>query len=381
MALDPTLAEPIAELARLAARDGDWSQVAALLASEAALTTSPARKGALLIELAVVYGERLNDAVRAASLLDEAAAHVPNDPRLLDLGARFKLAAGQWQAAAEVLDQLAARGESIAEAAQRYYAVAAAAEEAGDVDRALTLYSRSYARDATFRPTLERLSAICFERGQWDNTWKATEALLNRHGPALEPGFKAILLARSALSDLHVGQRATAAAKLAEVVARSRSYAPEAGIRDVAESWAGMHLEPRLLLGMDARRRQRALARAQEALVLADEQAGRPPPIPGTEPARAEQRAAVAAAGRLTLEIVGAVALAEGRWEDALAALEIAAADTGFDPVRRAQFLLTAGDVVARQSGNRAAAEPFHARARALWPSAARFGRPPEMRG
>ena len=381
MALDPTLAEPIAELARLAARDGDWSQVAALLSSEAAVTTSPARKGALLIELAVVYGDRLNDAGRASALLDEAATHLPNDPRLLDLGARFKLAAGQWQAAAEVLDQLAGRGESIADAAQRYHAVGAAAEEAGDVDRALTLYSRSYARDATFRPTLERLSAICFERGQWDNAWKATEALLNRHGPALEPGFKAIVLARSALSDLHVGQRATAAAKLGEVVARSRSYAPEAGIRDVAESWAGMHLEPRLLLGMDARRRQRALARAQEALVLADEQSGRPPPIPGTEAARTEQRAAVAAAGRLTLEIVGAVALAEGRWEDALAALEIAAADPGFDPVRRAQFLLTAGDVVARQAGDVAVAEPYYARARAIWPSAARFGRPPEMRG
>ncbi|MES1164409.1 MAG: hypothetical protein ABUR63_01525, partial [Verrucomicrobiota bacterium] len=379
MALDPTLAEPIAELARLAARDGDWTQVAALLASEAALTGSPARKGALLIELAIVHGDRLNDPGRAVAVLDEAATHLPNDARLLDLGARFNLAAGRWQAAAEALDQLASRGETIADAAQRYYAVGAAAEAAGDVDRALTLFSRSYARDATLRPTLERLSAICFERGQWDNTWKATEALLNRHGAALEAGAKAILLARSALSDLHIGQRTTAAARLADIVTRVGSYAPDAGIRDVAESWAGMHLEPRLLLGMEARRRERALARAQEALGLLEAEAAKPPPIPGSDAGtRPDQRIALGAARRLVLEMIGAVALAEERWPDALAALEALAAEPGFEAARRAQFLLAACDVLAREQGDPAAAHPFHVRARVLWPSAARFGRPPE---
>jgi tetratricopeptide (TPR) repeat protein len=380
MALDPTLAEPIAELARLAAKDGDWSQVAALLASEAALTSSPARKGALLIELAIVHGDRLNDAPRAVAVLDEAAALLPNDARLLDLGARFNLAAGRWQAAAEALDQLAARGETIADAAQRYYAVGAAAEAAGDVDRALTLFSRSYARDATLRPTLERLSAICFERGQWDNAWKATEALLNRHGAVLEAGAKAILLARSAVSDLHVGQRTAASAKLAEIVTRVGSYAPEAGIRDVAESWAGMHLEPRLLVGMEARRRERALSRALEAWALVEAEATRPPPIPGSDAAaRSDQRTALAAARRLALEMMGGVALAEGRWQDALAALDTLAADPGFEATRRAQFLLAAGDLLARHQGDPAAAQPFHSRARALWPSGARFGRPPEI--
>ncbi len=381
MALDPTLAEPIAELARLAAKDGDWSQVAALLASEAALTTSTARKGALLIELAIVHGDRLNDAPRAVAVLEAAAAHLPNDVRLLDLGARFNLASGQWQPAAEALDQLASRGETIADAAQRYYAVGAAAEAAGDVDRALTLFSRSYARDTTFRPTLERLSAICFERGQWENAWKATEALLNRHAAALEPGDKAMLLARSALSDLHVGQRMTAAAKLAEFVTRVGSYAPEAGIRDVAESWAGMHLEPRLLVDMEPRRRERALSRAQEAFGLLEAEPASPPAIPGgdADPERDQRTAALASARRLALEIIGALALAEGRWSDTMTALEALAADLGFEAAQRAQFLLAAGDVLARHRGDPAAAHPYEVRARALWPTAARFGRPPEI--
>ncbi|HXJ21069.1 MAG TPA: hypothetical protein VMT03_12625 [Polyangia bacterium] len=382
MALDPSLAEPIAELARLAAKSGDWSEVAALLASEAALTTSQARKGALLVELAIVHGDRLDDPTRAVGLLDEAATYLPQEPRLLDLGARFRLAAGQWQAAAEALDQLAARGETVADAAERYYAVGAAAEAAGDVDRALMLYSRSYARDATYRPTLERLSAICFERNQWDNTWKATEALLGRHGAALEPGHRAVVLVRSALADLHIGQRMTAAAKLATVVTRGGSYSPEVGIRDVAESWAGMHLDPRLLVDMETRRRERALARSRESRELADAETARPPPIPGSEAAgrpSADQRAAVVAARRLAQEMVGALAMADGLWDEALESLEALAADTGFEPARRAQFILAAGDVVSRQKNDPAAADPYHARARALWPSAARFGRPPEI--
>ncbi len=182
MSLDPTFAEPVAALGALAAREGDWSEVAVLLENEVKLPGSAKRRGPLLLELAVVYGDRLAAPERAVSLLETAAALLPDDPKLLDLTARFNLQAGNWQAAADALDRLAARGATIADAADRYFAVGAAAEAAGQIDRALTLYSRSYGRDSGYRPTLERLSALCFERGQWDNAWKATEALLERHG-------------------------------------------------------------------------------------------------------------------------------------------------------------------------------------------------------
>src|SRR6185312_12353535 len=358
MALDPTLAEPIAALAALASKEGDWSEVAKLLESELGLTTSTARKGALLRELAVLRGDRLGVPARAVARLDEAAKHLGDEPRVLDLRARFNLAAGNWQAAAEALDQLAARSATIPDAAERYFAVGAAAEAAGDVDRALTLYSRSYSRDGTFRPTLERLSAICFERGQWDNTWKATEALLDRHGAAIDPGARATLLVRSALADLHVGQRVSAVGKLAEIVTRGPSYSPDAGIRDVAESWAGMHLEPRLLVSLEARRRERILRRAREAFALTDG---------GTDAAR-----------RQALEILGALAIVDGRWEEAFSALDALASDTTFEADRRAAFLLAAGDVMSRRYGDRGLAAPFYERAQAVWPGHPRFGKPPE---
>jgi tetratricopeptide (TPR) repeat protein len=356
MSLDPTFAEPVAALGALAAREGDWSEVAALLESELGLATSAKRKGPLLLELAVVYGDHLGAPARAVSLLETAAGYLPDEPRLLDLSARFNLQAGNWQPAADALDRLAARGAAIADAAERYFSVGAAAEAAGQADRALTLYSRSYGRDAGYRPTLERLSALCFERGQWDNAWKATEALLERHGAALSPAERAALLMRSLLADLHIGQRTAAVAKLRAIVTRGPSYIPDAGIRDVAESWAGMHLEPRLLVDIEARRRERVLGRATEVLAL---EAG------ADHPAR-----------RQALEVLGALAVAEGRWVDAIAALEELSADTAFSPERRSDFLLAAGDIFARAHHDPAAAQTLYDRARELWPGNSSLLRP-----
>jgi tetratricopeptide (TPR) repeat protein len=349
MSLDPTLAEPITALGALAAREGDWSEVAALLESELRLATSPRRKGPLLLELATVYGDRLGDPARAVSLLETAAPLLRDDTRLLDLEARFNLAAGRWQVAADALDRLAARGSAIAEAAERYHAVAAAAEADGDRDRALTLYSRSYGRDNGYRPTLERLSAICFERGHWDNAWKATEALLERHGANLGPEERAALLARSIFADLHVGQRTSAVAKLRAIVTRGPSYVPDAGIRDVADSWAGMHLEPRLLVDLEPRRRDRVVTRASQILSLTEGT---------TNPPR-----------RVALEIMGALAFTQSRWEQALAALQELAADEGLDAERRSNFLVAGGDILARQYRDDRGARGLYDRARVLWPA------------
>ena len=82
MSLDPTLAEPVAALGALAAREGDWSEVAKLLESEVGLATSPKRKGPLLIELAVVQGDKLGDPARAVHLLETAAEVSAGRPAL-----------------------------------------------------------------------------------------------------------------------------------------------------------------------------------------------------------------------------------------------------------------------------------------------------------
>ena len=119
-----------------------------------------------------------------------------------------------------------------------------------------------------------------------------------------------------------------------------------------------MHFEPRLLVTLEGRRRERILRRAREAFALMDG---------GTDAARRE-----------ALEILGALAMVDGRWEEAVTTLDALAADSTFEAQRRAEFLLAAGDVMARRYGDRDVAEPFYERAQALWPGNPRFGRRPE---
>jgi tetratricopeptide (TPR) repeat protein len=356
MALDPALAEAIAALGALAARDGDWNEVAMLLESEVALVGPSARKGRLLVELAAVQGERLGNPRRAIELLEAAQPLLPEEPRTLDLASRFTLAAGRWETAVQALDRLAAMGAAPADAAERYHQAGAAAEAAGQIDRALVLYSRSYARNTGYRPTLERLSEICFDKDQWDNAWKATEALLDRHGGALTSAERAVLLVRSALADLHVAQRAQATARLGTVVTRGGSFSPDVGIRDVAESWAAMRAEPRLLFGIDPARRARIVARATEALALAAT----------TSPAAAHE-------ARLAREVLGSLAVTEERWDDALALLAALAADATTSPTAAAGFLIAAGDIRAGKLGDRAGGHALYDRAATLAPKDSRL--------
>jgi tetratricopeptide (TPR) repeat protein len=356
MSLDPALPEPIAALGALAARDGDWNEVASLLESEAALLGPSPRKGRLLAELAAVQGERLSNPQRAIELLDAAAALLPEEPRLLDLASRFNLLAGRWEPAVQALDRLATLGAVPADAAERYHQAGAAAEAAGQVDRALVLYSRSYARNTSYRPTLERLSQICFERDQWDNAWKATEALLERHGAALTASERAVLLLRSAIADLHVAARVQATARLAAVVTRGGGFSPDVGIRDVAESWSAMRAEPRLLASMDRARRDRVVPRATEALALA---------LGTTPPGVAE--------GHLAREILGALAFVEERWEDALGFLAALADEPSTKPAEACGYLLAAGDIRRGKLGDAGGAQALYDRAAALAPKDSRL--------
>ncbi|HSZ83944.1 MAG TPA: hypothetical protein VLA14_16780 [Polyangia bacterium] len=356
MSLDPALPEPIAALGGLAARDGDWNEVATLLESEAALVGPSARKGRLLAELAAVHGERLSNPQRAIELLDAASTLLPEEPRMLDLASRFNLLAGRWEAAVQALDRLATLGAVPADAAERYHLAGAAAEKDGQVDRALVLYSRSYARNTGYRPTLERLSVICFDKDQWDNAWKATEALLDRHGAALTPAERAVLLVRSAIADLHVAQRVQATARLSAVVTRGGGFSPDVGIRDVAESWSAMRAEPRLLAGMDRARRDRVVARATEALALA---------VATSPPALDE--------ARFAREILGALAVVEERWDDAIGLLLALGDDPAMPRAAACGFLVAAGDLRASKLGDRAGAQPLYDRAAALSPRDSRL--------
>lgn len=342
--LDPNLVEPVIALRRLASRRADWGEVARLLDLELTLGAPGAGDPARLVELASIVGERLGDSARALALLERAGAAESSDPAALDQLFRFALASEdpakrKWELASQALERLLAAGAEVADAADRYFRVATDAEAAGRLDEALVFFSRSYSRNANHRPTLERLSFICFEKGQWDNAWRATEALLDRYRSTLSEGDLAELFVRSALCDVHIAQRVAATAQLASMVSGSSG-----GMRDLAETWAAMRFEPRLLGGLEGDRRARVLERLRDALA-----SERCPP----------------AARRHAWGIRGALAIVERRWGDARDALEFLSADTSAPPGERCGYLIAAGDIALNVERNEDAGQRFYVRARA----------------
>jgi len=342
--LDPNLVEPVIALRRLASRRGDWGEVARLLDLELALGAPGANDPARLVELASIVGERLGNNDRALALLERAHAVESSDAAALDLLFRFAVASDdpakrRWELAAQALERLLAGGAEVPDAADRYFRVAADAEAAGRLDEALVYFSRSYSRNANHRPTLERLSFICFEKGQWDNAWRATEAMIDRYRPTLNEGELAELFVRSAVCDVHIAQRLSATAQLTSMLGSSSG-----GVRDLAETWAAMSFEPRLLGGLEGDRRTRVLDRLRDALAT-----DRCPP----------------AARRLALGIRGALAIVERRWAEARDALEFLSADAGGAASERCGYLIAAGDIAIHVERNADAGQRFYARARA----------------
>ncbi len=353
IAADSGFRAAVTVLRQLAIARADFVEVARLLEKEIELCSAPLERVGLLIELGVLFSDRLDRPDRAVEVLDAALAFEPANPIALDAMFGAALAAGEWEKAAQCLETMLGAGLVVADAGQRYHRLGLCAEKAGQIDRALGLYSRSYARNPAFRPTLERLSEICFERQQWDNAWKATEHLIERHGTALDADTRAQMALRSALADLHVAQRLVAANRIGAMLG---GKSPPGGLRDVADSWASMRFDPRLLGGVEGDRRARVLSRLAEVLALTE--------ADKNHPARSTAR-----------ETLAALAVVDRRWADALSLLDALGGDAALDVGQRCLFLVAAGDVLLHQQGDVAGAALRYERARVLNPREPRLGR------
>ena len=348
---DETDRAPLTALRRLAAARRDWAAVSALLEKEIERVRGSERVE-LLVQHGLLLGDKLSRPDRAVEVLDLALNYQPANRAALEAMFNAALAAGAWEKAGQALEALLSSA-TVPDAAERYHRVGRAAEDGGKIDRALGFYSRAYARNPSYRPSLERLSEICFDRQQWDNAWKATEHLLDRHGADLEPSYKAELALRSALADLHIAQRVVATARIATMPGAPASGA---GLRDVADSWASMRFDPHLLAGVDDERRGRVLSRLKEISVLTEHDTH--------HPAREAAR-----------ETWAALAMVDRRFVDAVEALDAFAADDTLEPRRRALYAVTAGDILLNEQGDLTGAGIYYARARALNPVEPRLTR------
>ena len=134
---------------------GEWPLAASLLYREIAAATTPRDRGALHLELALIYDERLDDAAQAQTNYEQALAFDPTIPAVkLPLARRYE-AIGRSSDAAKLYEEAAATARAadragLLEAAARCRATAAEAAEpdlAAQLDRAEAAGDRDAALD------------------------------------------------------------------------------------------------------------------------------------------------------------------------------------------------------------------------------------------
>jgi len=147
------------------------------------------------------------------------------------------------------------------------------------------------------------------------------------------------------MAELHLGQRHAALRLLPEIAlgGGQRSVLPEIAWRDVADSWASLRLEPRLLAQIDPPARRRAEGAIGRCLALKPKHVG-------------------------ALQALAALAVARQKWDDALLQLDRCVDVHELEKLRRCDLLLLAGDICAKKTLDRPRAERYYRRALQLFP-------------
>ncbi len=209
--LDPGIGPVRDALVRHAAAQGDWGALVRLLDEEAMIETNGPRAARLELEAAAIAAWRLEDRRRACALLERAAARAPTAPsvdrRALDELVRLNELDSRWVDAARARR---ARLRFVTDPAAITYelrALAAAAENDGDLDAAIADVQRALAveaSDPTLVEALDRLLSAAGKPEQRIATW------LQEAARTEDPTLRARTLGRAAQICVEIGRPADA---------------------------------------------------------------------------------------------------------------------------------------------------------------------------
>lgn len=141
-ACDPDDSDIAYELRAVAMARGEWSLTAELLLREIAAASTPRDQGALHLELAMVFDEKLLDPEKARHHYEQALALDPGIPAAPRPLARIYELAGRYRDAAALLEQAAGLAAA-ADQPALFARAAADAARAGDRHRAVELATRA----------------------------------------------------------------------------------------------------------------------------------------------------------------------------------------------------------------------------------------------
>ncbi|HUL60389.1 MAG TPA: tetratricopeptide repeat protein [Anaeromyxobacteraceae bacterium] len=169
LALDPDHVPAREALERLHAREGQWTELIALLERDVEDMADPPGRAALLLRIARICEERLGDPARSAELYRRALAEDPQSRVALPALAAVLARLGRWE---EVLE-VQAREATLASDPRRKLALLQrnaeiVEERIGDAERGRAAWEEVRARAPRHLPALRALGRLHAAAGRWE---------------------------------------------------------------------------------------------------------------------------------------------------------------------------------------------------------------------
>ncbi len=159
----------------------DWGVVADMVSRREAVTSDPAEKLELTLELADLYGKKLKQPGQVIPLLERAAELAPDDERVLGPLADLYFAAGDSGRAAPIYERLAEearKSRKMKDVAKYRQRLGGICEAAGDTDKALEAYEEAFRVNPTDVDTMAGLGRIYMAREMWEKARRVYRSMV-----------------------------------------------------------------------------------------------------------------------------------------------------------------------------------------------------------
>ena len=195
--IDPEHEAAAGAISELLLSQGDVERLLAVLTRAAGAARSPERASGLWSSVAELHASRKQDLAEAQAVLERALALYPNQTLILMRLAELYQKDGQWQEAAERLEQALALGPDAQTAIEANLRLALAFDKhLGDPTRALSHLNAVLNVDPNHRAALERLAVVQARRGELDQSAETSARLVRMSTDNAERVRALTLLAR-----------------------------------------------------------------------------------------------------------------------------------------------------------------------------------------
>lgn len=179
--MDGTYLPAIQAVEQFARARDEWALVAEMVSRRESLATDEVEKLELRLELAGLYGQRLNQPAQVIPLLEQAAQVAPEDARVLVPLADLYFAADRLDEAAPIYSRLADDAKSkrkMKDVAMYRQRLGGIYERRGDIDGALAAYEEAFRVNPTDVATMAGLGRIYMSREDWEKSRRVFRSMV-----------------------------------------------------------------------------------------------------------------------------------------------------------------------------------------------------------